>query len=76
VELTALFLIFVFDTAPSFSCAVPTLFLAICVAAAMLVPPSATSNARHATTIAGEGRRKSFLIVLPLSRGLHGPGYP
>ena len=60
-----MFLILGFDTAPSFSCGVPTVFLASCVAAAMPVPPSATSNARHATTIAGEGRRKSFLISYP-----------
>ena len=65
VEFTALFLILGLDTAPSFSCGVPTLFLASCVAAAMPVPPSATSNARHATTIAGEGRRKSFLMSYP-----------
>ena len=64
-ELTALFLIFGFVTALSLSCGVPTLFLASCVAAAMPVPPSATSSARQATTIAGEGRRKSFLISYP-----------
>src|SRR6476619_149743 len=64
-EFTALFLIFGLDTAASFSCSVPTLFRPSCVTAAMPVPPSATSNARHATTIAGEGRRKSFLISYP-----------
>src|SRR5207342_3850074 len=61
-ELTALFLIFGLDTAPSFSCGVPTLFFASWVAAAIPVPPSATRSARHATLIAGDARRKSSLI--------------
>ena len=69
-ELIALFLIFGFVTALFLSCGVPTLFLASCVAAAMLVPPSATSSARQATTIAGEGRRKSFLMSYPFLGGL------
>jgi F0F1-type ATP synthase assembly protein I len=68
--LTALFLILALVTALSFSCGVPTLFLATCVAAAMPVPLSATRSARHATTIAGEGRRQSFFISYPLSRGM------
>jgi hypothetical protein len=61
-ELTALFLIFGFVTAPSLSCGVPTLFLASCVAAAMPVPLRATSSAIQAMTMAGEGRRKTFLM--------------
>ena len=31
----------------------------------MLVPPSATRSAKQATTIAGDGRPKSFRIVFP-----------
>jgi hypothetical protein len=64
-ELIALFRTFGFVTDPSISWAVPTLFLPSWFTAAMLVPPSATSSARHATTIAGEGRRKSFRMSSP-----------
>ncbi len=54
--LTALFLIFGVVTALLLSCDVPTLFAANWLTAATLVPPSATSSATEATTIAGEGR--------------------
>src|SRR4051794_41673756 len=46
-------------TAFALSCAVPTLFLGrTAVTAATLVPASAMPSARHATTIAGDGRRR------------------
>jgi hypothetical protein len=62
---TALVRIFGVVTALSLSCAVPTLFRASCDTAATLVPPRATSRARQATTIAGEGRRRSVLMWFP-----------
>jgi hypothetical protein len=54
-------------TAPNWIWRGPTLFRGTSwLTAATLVPPSATINARHATTIAGDGRRpKSFLISAP-----------
>jgi len=60
--LIALFATFAFVTAPFFSWSVPTLDRGSAFTAAMLVPPRATRRARHATTMAGEGRRKSFRI--------------
>ena len=56
--LTALFASFGFVTAFAFSCDVPTLFFGTAVTAATLVPPSATSSARPATTMDGDGRRQ------------------
>ena len=62
-------LIFGFVTAPNFSCAGPTLFLASgsprrrsCL--------SATSSARHATTIAGDGRRIESLRIRTSCQGV------
>jgi hypothetical protein len=64
-ELTALFASFGFVTAAFLSCGVPTLFRASWLTAATLVPPSATRSARHATIIAGDGRRTRFLMSSP-----------
>ena len=61
-ELTALLRSFGFVTAPVWSCGAPTLFRASWLTAATLVPPSARSSARQATIIAGDGRRRSFLM--------------
>jgi hypothetical protein len=62
---TALFRIFAVVTALFLSCAVPTLFRASCETAATLVPPSATSSAREATTIAADGRRINRCMLPP-----------
>ena len=63
-------------TAFAFSCGVPTLNSGTLPTAAMLVPPSATSSAIEATTIAGDGRRvrrisgsHSQMITLSVGRG-------
>jgi hypothetical protein len=66
-ELIALLRILGFVTAPLTSCGVLTVFRPSCVTAATLVPPRATRSARHAITIAGEGRRKSFVMSCPFS---------
>jgi hypothetical protein len=59
---------FGFVTAFALSCAAPTLFLGICETAATLVPPRATSKARAATTVAGDGAfRKGRRIAVLLS---------
>jgi hypothetical protein len=50
------------------SWAVPTEFGAIALTAATLVPPRATSNAMHATIIAGDGRCAISLRMELLSR--------
>jgi hypothetical protein len=60
---TAAFLIFGVVTALFLSCAVPTLFLATWLTAATPVPPSATSSAIQATTIAGDGRRPQSVFI-------------
>jgi len=60
--LIALLRTFTFVTALFRSCGVPTLFRASWLTAATLVPPSARRSARQATIIAGDGRRKSFLM--------------
>jgi hypothetical protein len=60
--LTALFRIFGLVTAPLTICGVLTVFRPSWLTAATLVPPSATRSAKHATTMAGDGRRKSFLM--------------
>jgi hypothetical protein len=71
---TALLRSFGFVTAPLFSSDVLTAFGRICagptefrgastVTAATLVPPSATSSARQATTIAGDGRCSRSLCM-------------
>jgi len=60
----ALFRIFAVATALFLSWAVPTLFRGTsCETAATLVPPSARSSARQATTIAGDGRRVHRITV-------------
>jgi hypothetical protein len=63
---TAAVLIFGAVTAPALSCWVPTLFGRICWSVAQLVSPRATSNARRATTSAGEGLnlRRALIPVL------------
>jgi hypothetical protein len=59
---TALLAILAAVTALFLSCAVPTLFFGTeASTAAMLVPVRATSNALHATTIAGDGARRMML---------------
>ena len=50
-------------TALFFSCAVPTLAFGRAATAAMPVPLRATSSAIHATTIAGEGRRRRSVRI-------------
>jgi hypothetical protein len=55
----ALFRIFGFVTAPVLSCRGPTLLGASWLTAAKLVPVNATRRAMQATTMAGDGRRRS-----------------
>src|SRR5919198_5503772 len=62
------FLTLLLVTALFLSCAVPTLFLGRAVAA-QLTPPSASSRATHAMTIAGDGRwrrRRAIMSENPL----------
>ena len=59
---TLRFLSFGVVTAAVRSCGVPTEFGASAETAATLVPPSATSSAMHATTMAGDGRCLSNLM--------------
>src|SRR5919201_4565389 len=64
------FLTLLLVTALFLSCAVPTLFLGSAVAA-QLTPPSASSRATHATTIAGDGRwrrRRAIIVEKPPCR--------
>src|SRR5919201_5676104 len=68
------FLTLLLVTALFLSCAVPTLFRGRAVAA-QLAPPSASSRATHATTIAGDGRwrrRRAIMSKTPLSFSGHG----
>src|SRR5581483_9379795 len=65
LEVTALFAIFELVTAPFLSWAVPMLLLAS-VTAAALVPPSATSRAMQAITVAGDSRGRNRRMRPPI----------